>query len=275
MNRDSLARKAVRSILVLALACVCAVPLYYVLVSAFKDKVEMMRNPLGLPSHLNLDNFIQAFQSDTLGTAFLNTIIVTVFGVIIQVLIGSLAAYGMTLHKNVFTVVMGLVLVVAFAVPAQAVMLPQYRMEASLGLVDTLLGVIVLYAGGCVFCYFLIIGYMTKLPRELLEAARIDGAGAFRTYWSVVLPLTRPILATVVIFQALGSWNDFLTPSVYLSTPDKRTLVLEIYAAASTYSTNWPLFMATTVIALTPAVIFFVCCQKYIAAGLVAGAVKG
>lgn len=275
MNRDSWIRKAIRSVLVLALACICAIPLYYVLVSAFKDKVEMMRSPLGLPKSLNFSNLITAFQSDTLGSAFLNTIIVTVFGVIIQVLVGSLAAYGMILHKNVFTTVMGLILVVAFAVPVQAVMLPQYRMEASLGLVETLLGVIILYSGGCVFCYFLIIGYMTKLPRELLEAARIDGAGAFRTYWSVVLPLTRPILTTVIIFQTPGTWNDFLIPSVYLTTPDKRTLVMEIYAAASSYSTNWPLFMATTVIALTPAVIFFVCCQKYIAAGLVAGAVKG
>ena len=265
----------VRSILVLALACVCAIPLYYVLTTSFKDTVGMLKDPLGLPAALNFSNYIEALQSETLLSSFINTLIVTVFGVVLQVFIGSLASYGMTLHKNRFTMVVGVVLVVAFSVPAQAVLLPQYRMESALHLTNTLLGLIVLYTGGCVFCYFLIVGYMAKLPHELLEAARIDGAGPWRVYWNVILPLTKPILITVTVFQTLGTWNDFLTPSVLLSTPDKRTLVLEIYAAAAKFTTNWPLFMATTVIALIPAVIFFVSCQKHIASGLVAGAVKG
>ena len=116
---------------------------------------------------------------------------------------------------------------------------------------------------------------MKALPQELFEAAKIDGAGPFRIYWTIVLPLIRPIIVAVVVFQTMGTWNDFLLPSVFLSSTDKQTVVLQVYNAVQQFTTNWPLFMATTVLALIPVFILFCFCQKWIVSGLLAGSVKG
>lgn len=153
--------------------------------------------------------------------------------------------------------------------------IPLYQMEASWGLVNTLSGVILIYMSGAVFCYFLIVGYMRTLPMEILEAARIDGAGAWRIYASIVLPLIRPILIAVVVFQTLGTWNDFIWPNVLLSSSSKKTIILQVYNAVEQFTTNWPLFMAITVLALIPVFIFFLFCQRWIVSGLVAGSIKG
>lgn len=269
------AGRVTRSVLVLLLALVAAIPLYYVVVSSFKTSLDMNLNPLGLPETWNFRNYADAFTDGGLPVGFLNSLILTVFGVILQVLIGSLAAYGMILSKTRFTMIVGLVLVAAFAIPVQATLVPQYTMFARAGLTNSLFGLILIYAGSSVFCYFLIVGYMRTVPKELLEAAWIDGAGSFRVYWSIVLPLCRPILTTVVVFQTMSIWNDFLLPNVYLASPDKRTVILQVFSASGVFATNWPLFMAVTVIALLPVFIFFLVCQRWIVSGLVAGSVKG
>ena len=179
-SQRELVRKIFRTIVVLGLALICAVPLYYVIVSSFKTSIDMIKNPLGLPEQWTLENYKEAFADGTIIRAFVNTLIVTVVAVLLQVLVGSMAAFGVVYKKSKFTAIVGGVLMVTFAIPVQATMLPLYRMESETGLVDSLLGLIVLYMGSCVFCYFLIVGYMKSLPQELFEAAKIDGAGPWR-----------------------------------------------------------------------------------------------
>ena len=235
----------------------------------------MSADPFGLPERWSLENYSYALSTLPIANAFKNTIIVTVFGVGLQVLVGALAAYGMILKKSRFTAIVGALLMLAFLIPGQTLLIPQYRLESQLGLVDTLLGLIVLYTGGATFCYFLIVQYMRGLPQEIFEAARIDGAGPFRIFWTIVLPLIKPILITVIVFQTMGTWNDFMTPNIYISSIDKQTIILQVFNAMGQFTTNWPLFMTITTIALIPVFIFFVFCQKWIVAGLVAGSVKG
>lgn len=275
LSTRSKARSVLLSVVVLAAALIAAIPLYYILVSSFKDSVGMAQNPLGLPTTLNLDNYVEAFEGGTLLRAFLNSLLLTVFGVILQVFIGSLAAYASILARTWLTMLMGAILVLTFALPQQVTLIPQYVMFAKVGLTDSLLGLILLYTTSSVFCYFLIVGYMRSLPAELFEAAKMDGAKPFRVYWTIVLPLTRPILTTVIVFQTLSIWNDFLLPNIYLSSPDKQTVPLQVYRAVSQFSTNYPLFMAITVLALLPVLIFFIFAQRWIVSGLLAGAVKG
>lgn len=274
-KRHKIVSQTVRTIVVWTIALICAVPLYYVVISSFKTPIDMIKHPLQLPTQWLWNNYIDAFADGTIIQAFINTIIVTTVAVILQVLIGSLAAYGVVQKKSLFTMIIGSILMITFAIPAQATLLPLYRMESSIGLTDTLTGLVALYMGSCVFCYFLIVGYMKALPQELFEAAKIDGAGPFRIYWTIVLPLIRPIIVAVVVFQTMGTWNDFLLPSVFLSSTDKQTVVLQVYNAVQQFTTNWPLFMATTVLALIPVFIFFCFCQKWIVSGLLAGSVKG
>ena len=268
-------RSVVRSVVVLIIALICAVPLWYILINTFKTIPDMATNPLGLPKQWTLRNYTRAFATVPIVRSLINTLIVTFFGVLFQVLIGALAAYGMILRKSIFTSVIGVILMIAFVIPTQSTLIPLYRMESSVGLVNTLLGLIVMYLGGAVFCYFLIVGYMQSLPFEVIEAARIDGAGPLRIFWSIVLPLIRPILTTVVVFQTMSTWNDFMTANVFISSSNLRTIVLQVYNAVGQFTTDWPSFMTITVLALIPVFIFFIFCQKWIVSGLVAGAVKG
>lgn len=268
-------RSAATSIIMVLIALVCAVPLWYIVINTFKTIPDMASNPLGLPRLWTFANYANAFAAVPIVRSLWNTLIVTLFGVAIQVVVGALAAYGMILRKSVFTSAIGVLLMVAFVVPAQSTLIPLYRMEAKAGLVNTLLGLIVIYLGGAVFCYFLTVGYMRSLPFELIEAARIDGAGALRIFWSIVMPLIRPILTTVIVFQTIGTWNDFMNANVFLSSSELRTIVLQVYNAVGQFSTDWPSFMTITVLALLPVFLFFIVCQKWIVSGLVSGSVKG
>ena len=268
-------RSVVRSVVVLIIALICAVPLWYILINTFKTVPDMATNPLGLPKQWTLRNYTRAFATVPIVRSLVNTLIVTFFGVLFQVLIGALAAYGMILRKSIFTSVIGVILMIAFVIPTQSTLIPLYRMESSVGLVNTLLGLIIMYLGGAVFCYFLIVGYMQSLPFEVIEAARIDGAGPLRIFWNIVLPLIRPILTTVVVFQTMSTWNDFMTANVFISSSNLRTIVLQVYNAVGQFTTDWPSFMTITVLALIPVFVFFIFCQKWIVSGLVAGAVKG
>jgi raffinose/stachyose/melibiose transport system permease protein len=186
-----------------------------------------------------------------------------------------MAAFGVLIGKGRFSTVVGVILVIAFLIPGQATLIPLYKMLVGVGLVDSLNGLVVMYAVGSIFCYFLIIGYMKTVPAELFEAARIDGASAFRIYWSITLPLIRPILVTVGVFQTMWVWNDFITPNVFISSPQKQTLVLQVYSAIGQFTTDWPSFMTLSVIVLIPMVIFFIFMQRHIVSGLVSGSVKG
>lgn len=274
-KRKALMGKIIRTVIVMFFAIISAIPLYYIVISSFKESYDMSIHPLSLPKTWVFSNYVHAFDDGSIIQSFFNTLIVTVVSVALQVFIGSLAAYGIIQKKSKFTIVVGSILMITFAIPVQATLLPLFLMETSVGLFDHLLGLIVLYMGSCVFCYFLILGYMKSLPMELFEAAKIDGAGPFRIYWTIVLPLIKPIITTVVVFQTMSTWNDFLLPSIFLPSSSKNTVVLQVYRAVTAFSSNWPLFMAITVIVLLPVFIFFVFCQKWIVSGLLAGSVKG
>jgi raffinose/stachyose/melibiose transport system permease protein len=110
---------------------------------------------------------------------------------------------------------------------------------------------------------------------DIFEAAELDGCGSMRRFFSITLPLIRPILTTVVVFQTMGTWNDFMNANVFLSSSELRTIVLQVYNAVGQFSTDWPSFMTITVLALLPVFVFFIFCQKWIVSGLVAGSVKG
>lgn len=257
------------------LALVVGFPFYYIVVNTLKTQKESTNSPLALPKEFNLSNYVEVFQTLPLVQSFANTLVVTVASIAVMLLIGSMAAFATILRQSWVSRAIGAVLILAFLVPFQATLIPLYRMLVDVRLVDTLQGLVVLYAAGSIFCYFLIQGYMRTIPFEIIEAARIDGAGSFRIYSTIVLPLIRPILITVGVFQAMWVWNDFITPNVFISSPAQKTLVLQVYSAVGQFSVNWPAFMTLTVIVLLPMVIFFILMQRHIVSGLVAGGLKG
>jgi raffinose/stachyose/melibiose transport system permease protein len=260
------------SLIMIPLACVVGLPFYYVVVNTLKTQAETTAAPLALPTSLNFDNYLTVFAEVPVVQAFLNTLYVTVAAILVMLLIGSMAAFSVIMRASRLVTVL---LVVAFLIPGQVTLIPLYRMLSQAQLVDTLEGLIILYSGGSVFCYFLIVGYLRTLPGEVIEAARIDGAGPWQIYWRIALPLIRPILITVGVFQTMWVWNDFLTPVVFISSTEKQTLVLQVYKAVGEFTTDWPMFLTLSVVVLIPMVLFFIFMQRYIVSGLVAGSVKG
>jgi raffinose/stachyose/melibiose transport system permease protein len=268
-------RYVLLSAVMIAVAVVVGIPLYYIVVNTFKTQDQMVTSPLGLPGQLFLGNYQEVFANVPLARAFLNTLYVTVLGVVFQLVVGAMAAYGMIMRNTRFNRIVGAVLLLAFVVPGQATLVPLYLMLVDANQVDTLTGLVIMYLAGAVFCFFLIQGYMTSMPYEIIEAAKIDGAGVVQIFWRIVLPLIRPILVTVGVFQTMWVWNDFITPNVFISSPEKRTIVLQVYSAVGEFTTDWPAFMTVSVLALIPMVIFFVFTQRHIVSGLLAGGIKG
>lgn len=259
----------------LPISAMMALPFYYVLVNTLKTQQQTTGSPLGLPTSPDFSTYSRVLSQVPVFAAFANTLYVTVASVGLMVLIGAMAAYALTMRPTKANRRFGKLLLLAFVVPAQSTLIPVYQIFVKLDLVNSLNGLVLVYSGGSIFCWFVIQGYMATLPFEVIEAARLDGCGPWQIFWRVVLPLIRPILATVAVFQTMWIWNDFFTPSVYLSDPAKSTIVLEVYTAVGQFQVDWPAFLTLSVMALVPMVIFFLAAQRHIMSGLLNGAVKG
>ena len=275
MNNVKERTSPLTAVIMIPVALIVALPLYYIVVNTFKTQEEMSSSPFALPTQLFLDNYATVFGTVPLVQSFANTLFVTVLSLLLMLLIGSMAAYGMIIGNTRFNRWFGAALILGFIIPSQSTLIPLYRLLVQIGLIDTLTGLVFLYSAGSIFCYFLIQGYMKSVPYDLIEAARIDGANAFSIYWRIVLPLIRPILVTVAVFQTMWIWNDFITPNVFLVSPEKSTLVLQVYKSVGEFTTDWPSFMTLSVLALLPMVVFFIFTQRHIVSGLLAGSVKG
>jgi raffinose/stachyose/melibiose transport system permease protein len=275
MRKSSWLSRLALSIVMLSIACTVAVPFYYIVVNTFKTQQQTSVSPLGFPTSFNFTNYKNVWDNIPVLQSFWNTLRVTVVSVVLMLLFGSMAAYSVVMRKARASKRIHIILLLALAVPFQVTLIPIYQAFVKFHLIDSLNGLIVIYTGGAIFSYFLIQGYMLTIPYEIIEAARIDGCGTVRMYWRIVVPLIRPVLVTVSIFQTIWVWNDFLAPSVFIISPSNYTLVLQAYQAVGQYTTNWPAFMTLTVLSLIPITIFFVVMQRHIVGGFTAGAVKG
>ena len=253
------------------------VPIYYLLVNTFKTPAEATVSPLGLPVNFTMDNYIHAFNAMKFPQALRNNLIIMVFSVIFLVLLSSMAAYAIVKGKTKISKWMFSIFMVGLIIPFQATIIPLYKIVVGLGLMNTFPGVITI----CVFCInmplsvFLFRGFINTIPTDLEEAAAIDGCGVFKTFWRIMFPLLSPIIATVGILNALAVWNDYMTPLLFLQSPDKNVLLQEVQKNVGPFTTNWTAFLPMLVLAVRPMVIIYLILQKYIIEGVVAGAVKG
>ena len=159
--------------------------------------------------------------------------------------------------------------------PFQAILLSLFEVMQGLRLIDSLAGMVLFYANGSALTVFLAVGYMRSIPRELSEAAVVDGASVGRIFFVIVFPLMKPITTTSIIFNTMWIWNDFIAPNIFLNSRANTTLVLEVFRAKGQFNTNWPMFMTLSVITIFPIFVFYCFMQKHIIKGLTAGAVKG
>lgn len=264
--------------IIMTLAAVLFVaPLFIILNYSFKGKRELyLSSPLALPESLNFDNYAAAFKKLDLGTTFFNTLFYTVTSVLILAVLCGMTAWAIARCSRKFFKFAYIYFIVGILIPYQALFLPIYMIGFRLNLTNTRHGIIFMYvATGISFGVFLMNSFMSTVPLELEEAARIDGCSVFRTYFSVVLPLLKPAMATLVIMQSFQIWNDYLLASLYVSKKQLKTLTVAIQSLFSAQSSDYTTAMAAIVISVLPIAVLFLCLQKYFIKGMTVGAVKG
>lgn len=264
-------------ILMTIVALVFIAPLLIIINYSFKTKKELyLESPLALPSSFNLDNYKQAFDKLNLVTTYTNTLIYTAISVLILALLCGITAWAIARCKAKFFNFCYIYFIIGILIPYQALFLPIYIIGYKMNLTNTRYGIIFMYiATGISFGVFLMTSFMSTVPLELEEAARIDGCSVFRTYFSVVMPLLKPAMATLVIMQSFQIWNDYLLASLYVSKNSLKTLTVAIQSLFSAQSSDYTTAMAAIVISVLPIAILFIALQKYFIKGMTVGAVKG
>lgn len=270
--RHQLGRRAILAVY----AVLILAPLTVVLFGSFKTTPELFAHPFTPPSRLSLDNYTTVLGEKHLDQAFLNSAIVTACSVTLTLFLASLAAYGTARIPGWRGWLIFGFLVLGMSVPAQANMIPQYVLFDRLGLLDSLTGLVLInIVTGLPVAVFILGGFMRTLPREIYEATSVDGAGPWRTYRSVALPLSLPSVAATAIFLFVIHWNELLYPLLFIQSPEKRTLPLALLSFTGEFLTEYPLLFTGVIIASTPVVIAYVLLQRYFVTGMTAGAVKG
>lgn len=259
------------------LALIVLFPIILMFLNSVKTLPQVTVSMISLPTQIHLENFSQAFTKMNYLSAFKNSVIITIASVSGLVFISSMAAYQIVRKKCIVSKILfyGIVLL-SMAIPFQALMVPLVIVAKNLGLINKPYGLIVMYWGFLLpLAMFLYHGFIKSLPRELEEAAQIDGCGQISMFFKIVFPLLKPITTTVIIINTLNVFNDFSLPLIMLSSNNTRTIPLAMSVFNGAYLGQWNLSFAALTITLVPILIFFLFAQRYIMQGLTDGAVKG
>lgn len=268
--------KALWAVVLIALALLTVGPFAWLLVTALKGPGEnIFAYPPSLwPAAPTLENFRLVWEAVPLGRYFLNSVGISLVSVVLNVLLASLAAYPLARMRFKGSKGIEAALLATLMVPLPVLMIPLFLLVTKLGLINSYAGLLLPTAVNA-FGIFLMRNAFLAVPRELEEAALIDGATSWQIFWRVLVPLVMPSLATLAIFDFVAAWGDFLWPLLVLKNPDLYTLPVGIAYLAGTFSANWRLIAAGAVLAILPILLVFLFLQRYFIAGQTEGAVKG
>ena len=255
-------------------ALICMVPFIWVVLSSFKDNTEIFTAPFSLPKSFLVDNYVRAWVTGEIGSFFMNSLIISVVSVVLQLLVVSMATYAMTRIMRMSRLMAYFSL--GLMVPIQAMLVPNFLLVRQMGLINNLLGVILVYCAiNIPFGIMVLSGFMNGVPHELDEAATIDGASHLQIFARVIFPVCKPGLATVATFAFLNSWNEFQFASVVLTKKESMVLTEGINYLKGQYVTDYGLLCAGLMFTIVPIVICYIVLQEQVVKGMTAGAVKG
>lgn len=268
---------AITEICMIGLAVIWFVPIYYLIVTTLKTPQEATLSPLGLPRVLHFENYVNAWSKMQFPRAFGNTLFITVCAVGILVILGSMAGYALARTKSKMGTRIFLLFLAGLTVPFQMNIISLYKIVKSLGLMNTAWAVILVdVAINMPQAVFLIKEFIeSSVPIELEEAAIVDGCSVFKRFFTIVLPLLKPVLSTVIILVTLNVWNEFLTPLLFLQSRENGVILQEVTRNIGQFSTDWTALFPMLMLGVAPLMIFYIFMQKYIINGVAAGAVKG
>ena len=276
-RRAARASTTARYALLAAGAVLMVTPFAYLLATSFKAQAFVLEfPPRFIPKHPTRDNYRQAWSSNHFGRYFLNSVLVASATTVITTLISAMAAFAFTCYQFRMKRLLYGAFLLGLMVPGIMLIIPQFVLAKQLHLLDSLSGLVVFYVGTAVaLSTFLLRGFMQRVPVDLDEAMVIDGAGSWRLFTSLYVPLSRPALATVSIFAFLGAWDEYVWAVTSINDPGKRTLPIAIALFQGQFRTSWGLVFAASVIAITPVIAVFIAAQRQFVQGLTTGAVKG
>ena len=277
MKKKTLCSNILKHIVLIILTLIVLTPIYYLIVTTFKSGTEAALNPMGLPESFDFSGYVQAFKDMQYPRAFKNTFLITVGAVIGIIITSSMCGYVLNRKgKYRITQFVFLLILSGMMFPYQMSIMGLYKLVRGLGLMNTLTGVILIdIAINIPFATFLMKNFISTVPIELEEAAKIDGAGVFRTFTTVTFPLLKPVVATVAILNTLNVWNDFMGPLYFLQTREKDVILQEVYRNIGQFSTDWTSLFPMMVLGVLPLLVFYLFMQRYIISGVMAGSVKG
>lgn len=262
--------------IVLVIALTFLFPFYVAVLMAFKTPKQSFDSFYSLPSSLNFENFVLSWNASNYPAAMLNSFIITLISVALIVFVSALAGYSIARRNKPFYNFVFIVFLAGLVVPFQITMLPLYKMGKEFALLNSHWGIALIYGGfGVQMGVLFYAGFIRAISREIEEAARIDGCSTPSIFIRIVMPLLKPVTATVLVLNALYIWNDFLLPLLYLQDNHYRTIPLQQYFFFGQYSSELNLAFAYAVMGMIPIIAFFLLMQKYIIKGIAAGAVKG
>nr|WP_236334066.1 carbohydrate ABC transporter permease [Paenibacillus auburnensis] len=280
MNMKS--RRRVTNTIIFILLLIGAVfmigPLLWMLSTSLKDKQDVFAlPPVWIPNPFQFGKYKEIWEAGPLLSGIKNSVIIAVSVTVVGTFTSSLAAFAFAKLKFPAKNKIFLLMLSSLMIPYPAVMIPQFFMFSKLGWVDTLLPLIVPGLFGNIVMIFFLRQYLSSVPNAIIEAAKIDGSSYFRLYSSITFPLIKPAVAAQLILWFMGIWNDYLSPIIYLNSPEKQTLQLVIANFNATYAiqTDYPLIMAASIIALLPMLIIFLVFQKQIIESVAISGVKG
>lgn len=267
-------RRMVKGLILWLLSLVIIVPFLIVIFNAFKTKTESINMELSLPTQLHWENFSKVWEDGNILRSYGNSILISVTSVVLTVLVAAMAAYVLSRNRTRFNRFLYVYFSLGLMFPLS--MVTVVKVMRVLHLYNNRLGVILLFAALMTpLSIFLYYGFITGIPKELDEAAVMDGASAVRTFFQVLFPIMKPVTVTIIMIDFLSAWNDFTTPLYLLPDPDKAVVVQQVYNFYGTFTASWNLVCVTILYAIIPILVVYVLGQRYIISGLVSGSVKG
>ncbi|EKN69744.1 binding-protein-dependent transport systems inner membrane component [Neobacillus bataviensis LMG 21833] len=250
-------------------------PFLMIIVNSFKERLEVVADPISIPKVFSLENYKSAFETMNFGTSFINSLLVTTVSVIVIVFFSSTLAYFLVRWKWKINGIILMLMIASMIIPFQSIMIPFVSIFGEFGLLNSREMLIFYYLGfGISMATFMYHGFIKNIPVELEEAAIIDGASKFTVFFKVVFPLLKPTTTTIAILDVLWIWNDFLLPSLVLVKDDIRTLPLSTFYFFGKYTADYNIAMAALVLCIIPILIFYFIMQKQIIQGVMDGGIK-
>lgn len=275
MRRERTARWII-AVPMMLLAIATIYPMLYALNISLKTRKDYVLDRLGFTQTFNIQNYIDAWVNADMGRYFLNTIIVTVFSVTLLLVLASMCGYALSHLTFRGSRLSFLVILAMMMIPFQVIMVPTIKVLSDMGLINTFPGLIAAYVAQFLpFTVFFMTSYYSGIPKELTEAARVDGNGLFGVWWRIMIPVGKPALISMGILNALFVWNDILIALLIMQSPQNRTVMVGVSALRGQYPDNVPTYIAGVLLAVLPIIVVYLVFQRQISAGVTAGATKG